>query len=80
MVLLPPFILAYFMVTDWLHTQLNSFGEPTLEVDKETSLWLEVFSTPRLHTSVQMIESATTVQKKEGSCILHIRASVAMND
>lgn len=53
------------MVTVWAHNQLSSFGEPTLEVDKETFLLLVVFRTL----------SGTTAQKKEGFCILHIRAS-----
>lgn len=45
-VLLPSFILSCFMVTGWPHTQLSSFGEPTLEVDKKTFLLLGVLRTP----------------------------------
>lgn len=44
--LLPSFILTCFMVTGWPHTQLSSFGEPTLEVDKKTFLSLGVLRSP----------------------------------
>lgn len=40
------FILICFTVTDWPHTLLSSFGEPTLEVDKEIFLMLGVLRTP----------------------------------
>lgn len=45
-VTLPSFILTFFMVVGWPHTQLSSFGELTLEADKKTFLSLGVLRTP----------------------------------
>lgn len=72
------FILTCFTVTDWPHTLLSSFGEPTLEVDKETLLMLGVIRPQISHFSSDDRVCSHSTEKV--SCILHIRASVAVND